>query len=872
MPALPANARGSDSRGVETARIRAKPGPEKHCEQIVHLVKPKMVSDAPAEQGRAEPTGIQPEDQAHTAIMAHPTTDNVEQHTTGRLGGASTNVDAATGESQRPSSSRMKRSFSTSFASAAGHLASFSSGSLRRPKRREGQALVSGDKRHVSAPITGPSKPLAGDDSRPRAANNPPMAMLNQGPPPLDSAPIAPEPLKPSHKRNLSSPLPPPQRPSGFHADLSHPAFAGGATTFPVRLNQPSGSSTSSAAMSQLRDTQHYERDQRSPIMEGSESDGRGFISGDDDDTDFKSDTLYDSLRTVASSRARAVETPLESVYDESPPSTASNGKVKRLSIHEILDKPWDDDDKISEEEDNSQTPVRAPRNSEAKVPPRMNYQADLQPRLGISHAYQAEPLATKEFGRLSLEDDFDEDWTHDDDDLDAHIISPLTAPSKSSLNSKGMNPNVKLALSRIDSESFDGGAENMTNDRPLSTLFDWSEPSAQDKHDAELRSGRPQTAYGKQAMDSRGGRSAMRKGPTPAHVRSQSVPVVNDTIDEHKPTGPKYGTWGLGTKTVSEDWDEDFEFGPCGNNEREDEDIFAVPESIRASQPSVKAHSGQIREFSLLVNDLKRLCRHAKEMAILDGPQKALWEEAEGVIALASPDDNDEGSEDGWDSSPSVDLDAFDGKEKHKEVDGALDKHELASSPSLEPIMSKTAVVRERQSPRRRSVFSPDDDIFGGSRTPMEEKSSTPLKRSAIRPQTPENRTDVNGVVRTVMEAMQHRPHTDSIIDAAANRKVQFDTNSLKALVRRSGELRDALSDIIRRTDQLTQSPARPLRYERGPDSSPAFTRVFDDPGSSPPHRVTRSRGNASMTQPASPENSPPQQMGRRFPLMTVR
>lgn len=872
LPALPADGRGSGSRGVETARIRAKPGPEKHSDQMVHLVKPKMVSDAPAEQGRAEPTGLQPKDQAHTAIMAQPTTGNVERHTTGRLGGASTNVDAHTDVSQRPSSSRMKRSLSTSFASAAGHLASFSSGSLRRPKRREGQAFVSGDKRHVSAPITGPSKPLAGDDYRPGATDSAPMAMLSQGPPPLDSASIAPEPLKPSHKRNLSSPLPPPQRPSSFHADLSHPAFAGGAATYPVRLNQPSGSSTSSAAMSQLREPQHYERDQRSPIMEGSESDGRGFISGDDDDTDFKSDTLYDSLRTVASSRARAVETPLESVYDESPPSTASNGKVKRLSIHEILDKTWNGDDKISEEEENSQTPVRAPRNSETKVPRSINHQADFRPRLENCHAYQAESLSAKQFGRLSLEDDFDEDWTHDDDDLDAHI-SPLTAPSKSSLNSKGMNPNVKLALSRIDSESFDGDAENMpTNDRPLSSLFDWSEPSAQDKHDAELRSGRPQTAYGKQAIDSRGGRSAMRKGPTPAHVRSQSVPVVNDTIDEHKPTGPKYGTWGLGTKTVSEDWDEDFEFGPSGNDEREDDDIFAVPESIRASQPSVKAHSGQIRELSLLVNDLKRLCRHAKDMGILDGPQRALWKEAEGVIALASPDDDDEGSEDGWDSSPSVDLDAFDGKEQHIGVDGDLDKHDLASSPCLEPIMSKTAVVRERQSPRRRSVFSPDDDIFGGSRTPAEEKTSTQVKRPAIRPQTPENRTDVNGVVRTVMEAMQHRSHSDSIIDAATNRKVQFDTNSLKALVRRSGELRDALSDIIRRADQLTQSPARPLRYERGPDSSPAFTRVFDDPGSSPPHRVTRSRGNASMTQPGSPENSPPQQMGRRFPLMTVR
>lgn len=858
MPTGSADRSRGGSRAGATRRIVAKPAAEKPNQQMVHLIKSEMVSDTQGEQGQA---GEQ------AATMAGPNSE-VEHHNTDGNGGAGSETRGQTHEPQRPSSSRMKRSLSTSFASAAGHLASFSSGSLRRPKRRGVQAVVSGDKRHVSAPITGASKPLAGYDSMPGTANSPPMTMLNQGPPPLDSATIAPQPLQPSHKRNLSSPLPPLQRPSSFHADLSRASFAGGAATHPLRLNQPSGSSSSSAAMSQLREAPHYDR---SPIMEGSESDGRGFISGDDDDTDFKSDTLYDSLRTVASSRVRAVETPLESVYDESPPSTASNGKAKRLSIHEILDRTWDDDDKISEEDETSQTPVRAPREPGAKVPPSSLHQSDLQTRLVPGQAHFAGSLSAKDFGRLSLEDDFDEDWAHyDDDDMDAHI-SPLTAPSKSSLNSKGMNPNVRLALSRIDGNTVDTDAENVPNsDRPLSSIFDWSEPSAQDKNEAERRFGRPQTAYGKQAVDARGGRSAMRKGPAPAHVRSQSVPVVHDAVDEHKPTGSKYGTWGLGTKTVSEDWDEDFEFGSCGADDRED-DMFAVPESIRASQPSVKAHSGQIREFSLLVNDLKRLCRHAKDMGILDGPQMALWKEAEGVIALASPDDDSEETEDGWDSSPSVDLDAFDGKTRHG--DAPVEKRELASSPSLEPNMSKTAVVRERQSPRRRSVFSPDDDIFGGSGTPPAEgKVGMSSKRPSIRPQTPENRTDVNGVVRNVMEAMQHRSHSDSTVDTTTNRKVQFDTNSLKALVRRSGELRDALSDIIRRADQLTQSPARPLRHERGPDSSPAFTRVFDDPGSSPPRRTTKSRGNTSMTQTTSPENSPPQQIGRRFPLMTVR
>ncbi|KAM0740984.1 hypothetical protein ACQRIT_003841 [Beauveria bassiana] len=693
-----------------------------------------------------------------------------------------------------------------------------------------------------------------------------------------------------SHNRLLSSPLtPPPQRALNFHLDhslprsaSSAPAFgpAGGvaaaATALPlVRPHQPSTSSTASSAMSTSHQRSPYY--ESSPHMEAFDSDGRGFISGDDDDTDFKSDTLYDSLRTVASSRARAVDTPLESVYDDSPPSTASNGKSRRLSIHEILDKAWDADDRITEEDETSQTPVRAP-STKVKAPtrPDARHGSSTQDLRLAQSPYQS-TFTARDFARISLEDDLDDDWALYGDEADSHI-SPLSAPSKSSLNAKGMNPNVRLALANIGNENHVSETAHNT-ERPLSSIFDWSEPSTQDKHDAERRSGRPQTAYAKQAVDPRGGRSANRRGPAPAHVRSQSVPVVHDAADEYKTTGAKYGTWGLGTKTVSEDWDEDFEFGSAASSDgREAEPMFAVPESIRASQPSVKAHSGQIRELSLLVNDLKRLCRHGRDMGLLEGSQKAFWKEAEGVIALASPDD--ETMDDDVDSNPSVDLDAFDSKARQpgdqRPRTPQSEQQLHVGSPKLEPSISKTAVMRERHSPRRRSVFSPGDDIFGGAEGAADNKASTsPKKAGQQPPHTPERLADVNGVVRTVMEAMQNRNGSDAIPDTGKpSRKVQFDTNSLRALVKRSGELRDTLSDIIRRTDQLTQSPARPLRHDkdRGPDSSPAFTRVFDDPGSSPPRRPTRSRGNTSLKQTTSPDSSPPPQLERRFPLMTVR
>ncbi|POR34428.1 Uncharacterized protein TPAR_05361 [Tolypocladium paradoxum] len=801
--------------------------------QRVHLVKPRMVSATPAPGVALTPAGVEEPDQQATKVVASLR--------------APPEIAPAT---------RTRRSLSASLATA-GNWVSKTSGSLRRPKRgADHQQQNGGNQRGVSHPAGGSQ---SGVDQESNALEKPAGAPIAPQGSTLDSAATV---RRAVHKRNSSSPHPPLSLSTarGFHDDLSRLGRPGWASTHQARPNQPSGSSTSSAAMSQLRGS-HYER---SSVMESSDGDARGFTSGDDDDTDFKSDTVFDSLRTLASGRVRAVETPLDSVYDESPPSTAGNGKTKRLSMQEMLGgRGWNEGNKITEEEDeNAPTPVRATEHAGAKFPSR-----DVLVSLESSHGV-SQPA--RDFGRFSLDDDFDEDWTRDDD----APCSPLSPPSKgSSLNAK-INPNVRLALASIEGESRTTGNAHR-GERPLSSLFDWSEP-LHDKQDNGAHSLRPRTAYAKPEMDSRGGRSAIRKGPMPTHVRSQSVPVVHDVADDSKPASSKYGTWGMGTRTVSEDWDEDFEFGGgnAGNDDKGNGHMFAVPESIRATQPSVKAHSGQIRELSLLVNDLKRLCRHGRDMNMLNGEQKGLWKEAEGIIALASPDEDDVNED--HQSTSSVDLDSLD--INHRLVEGGYDPASLdrldAAIDSQEPAMSKTAVVRERQSPRRRSVFSPEDDIFGGN-WPLPDESTQPGRPS--RPRTPDNRAskpgDVTGVVRSVMESMHHRSSTEPTHEPRNNhhnKRVHFDTNSLKALVRRAGELRDSLSDMIRRADQITQSPARTPRHERRLESSPAFTRVFDDPGSSP-RRVVKSRGTNPMMDGASPDKSPSSPMDRRVPMMTV-
>ncbi|KAL7946524.1 hypothetical protein V8C42DRAFT_352675 [Trichoderma barbatum] len=809
--------------------------------QKVHLVTPRMVSAASAPPIAPFPTDRRQElGQVRDETGVHVDDRSISPD------------DTPAGKAARPHSMPFP---------PVSNWISRTSGSLRQPKRGAEPDGVS-DRRHVSAPSNSGAQIAVEHDSKaPAHSSIPPNSLARQGPT-LDSAAKVQLTM---HKRSHSSPLLPAPRNSSFQNEVPRLGSPGGAPSHPARQHQPSGSSTSSAAMSQLRASPLHEG---FSAAEGFESDARGFTSGDEDDADYRSDTVFDSLRTAASSRTRAVETPLDSVYDESPPSTAgNNGRTKRLSIQEILGHTWGGDTDIMEEDENTVMPTGV-----ESVGARARYHSRhvlTLPRISSESSQNGVSLYAKDFGRISLDDDFDEDWGDDDD---AHF-NPLSPPSKgSSLNSRHINPNVRIALANM---SLDHMSDMDQDDRPLNSLFDWSETSFHDKSNSDGIPLRPKTSYEKQELDARGGRSVIRN-PVPAHIRSQSVPLSHAMDESKSSNGAKYGTWGLGTKTVSEDWDEDFEFGGSANEHDgiADDKLFSVPESIRASQPSVKAHSGQIRELSLLVNDLKRLCRHGRDMDMLDGPQQTLWKEAEGVIALASPDEEE--SVDGeFDANSSDTMDEFDNDDAFSDDDDDffqdLSFSKLDMAFDIKEPMSKTAVVRERQSPKRRSVFSPDDDIFGGNWPLVDE--STPSDRPSCS-RTPELRADkqqeADKGARSVMEAM-HRSTPNQETQPRSGTKMHFDTNSLRVLVKRAGELRDSLSDVVRRAEQITQSPAGTPRRERQTDSSPAFTRMFDDPGSSQSRRTIRHRGNlSSLLDTSSPENSAPSSpMNRRIQTM---
>lgn len=252
-----------------------------------------------------------------------------------------------------------------------------------------------------------------------------------------------------SRQRNVSSPLPPLSRLSSFNVERASghrsgsgpPGFATLPRSFPL--------------VPRRRDTS----DERSSTLASSDVDLRGFNSSiDDDDTDFKSDTIFDSVRTAASTstRVRSADTPIESMFDESPPSTAGNGnsKTKRLSIQEILGHSRDSDTRIMEEEDEGfSTPIRAvdTRPERSFSPSSVlrgfdfsdtGYQKPSQFDAVDADA-ENQPHAISadiDYSRPSMDDDEDDDdeWARVDDSGVVNCLSPPSLALQSSL--RGLN------------------------------------------------------------------------------------------------------------------------------------------------------------------------------------------------------------------------------------------------------------------------------------------------------------------------------------------------------------------------------------------------------------------------------------------------
>lgn len=753
--------------------------------------------------------------------------------------------ESTSGDSEETPTKNARRSLSTHFKPASGWVAR--AGSLRRSKRDSTEQILT--RRYPSDPTspTSTNTPSSGTRMPIGDLFTPPKSghrdLQKMGTSDLHSP-----------TTDCPSPIPPLSRLSSFHLDVcrlgpSPPSSAGGppacSPTQPSPNTAPFGAPLPSHSRAVSKEG--------ASTLAGSDMSVPGLASGDDD-TDYKSDALFDSFRTSDS----RLETPLDTMFDDFSHTALANAKSKRLSIQEILGNSWDGDARILEEDEDASTPIRGLRHSR-------------DDRATEIAKYQLS-MGERPPRRLSLDTtDEDYDWARDQDEV---LSNPLSPPTSSVNSRRGQSPPLRSALASISGNgSSDCYTVDASTERPRSNVFDWSEPSA-GKSDEDSYFSRPRTAYGKQEIDLRGGRPANRRVLLSAHIRSQSVPVVTEPSENAKGDPAKYGTWATTAKNTSEDWDDDFDFEEGSSSGSGPKNAAAtlsmkVPSNIQATQPTVKAHSGQIRELSLLVSNLKRLCRQGRELDLLGGRTAPLWKEAENIIALASPDEEEAADSDTDRSFSDFDPSLID----ERFVDEGFDASVLEQSDSSgcrEPDISKNAVVRERQVVRRRSVFPPDDDIFG---TNLSDRNST-------RPHTPrtpdrvrEFHTPEGTVVSSVIAAMErersqpNRPPESPLKPSQA--KLFFDTNSLQELVKRAGSVFHELSDLVRREELLTMSPQATPRHDthrRG--GSPAFTRVFTDPDAGSPRHLVKSQKSHS---PLPRRSLDSKNMGQRMQMMTV-
>ncbi|KAL4790620.1 hypothetical protein BDV19DRAFT_331971 [Aspergillus venezuelensis] len=510
--------------------------------------------------------------------------------------------------------------------------------------------------------------------------------------------------------------------------------------------------------------------------------DTRVFTSGDEDETDFMSDTAFDSIRTHITTDSSCFQSPrIESIFDRALPPIFSDYHADSTSPPGSRFPPVKTRDFETEPDPFEETTLNPVRPNLADVhegDSEISFPSDLSED-DDSHSMVASlpgdktirpPLALGKFGALSL----DTTGNHAQGMMGAQL------PLRESIEHESSGP---------QDESHDTS--------PRMNIFDWSEQSKPDR-DGTGPDGRPRTVHGKNGPGIRGSRAIGRKPSSTLHYRSQSVPVVREPTasNDTRQSSGKFGTWGLGSKGVSEDWDSDFEFedkdkDEAATNENINPNKAAghrgvfVPEAIMERQASLHGQFGQVQELTLLVAELKRLRHQASFLDIVRGPSNDLWKEAEGIVDLATLDDDD-------------------------------NNHSPPRSPS-----SLTFSFDESEGDSSQ-INDPWKRVSGDSwRASVSENSST---RRVELPKMTSNET------KSVLDLIyqQRLSHDPASLNShiPRSKKLPFDTQSLHDLVARAGAVTRALKEVVRKAEGVTDGSEENMH-----PAQPPFSRIFEHP-----------------------------------------
>lgn len=531
--------------------------------------------------------------------------------------------------------------------------------------------------------------------------------------------------------------------------------------------------------------------------------DTRVFTSGDEDETDFMSDTAFDSIRTHITTDSTCFQSPrIETIFDRTLPSgtndglpTGSNGIVSANSV-------------IPPENRHLDSIVGQNAGEEA-------------PGVSILTPAAQNLVDTPEGDSEIL---FPSDLSDDDDSRSIIASLPgdktirtslalakfdVLAPDNTSDQDCGQCTSITqgimgnhIPLRETVEHGLNGVTEEAHDTSLRMNIFDWSEQSKPDR-EGTGPDGRPRTVHGKHGPGMRGSRASGRKQPSTLHYRSQSVPVAREPMVSSEPRQPsgKFGTWGLGSKGVSEDWDSDFEFEFEDRDKDKDESSLngntnprnnasqrnvIVPQAIMERQASLHGQFGQVQELTLLVEELKRLRHQASFLDIVRGPSNELWKEAEGIVDLATIDDDDNNQPPP--RSPSLTF--------------SFDESEGESSQSNDPWKR----------------VSGDSWRVSISENPGTRPTTSPCPEKTV----PSNKA--NSVLDLIyQQRLSHDPTNSS--QFPRSKKLPFDTQSLRDLVVRAGVVTRALKEVVRKAEGVPNGFEENTR-----PSHPPFSRIFEN------------------------------------------
>ncbi|PGG96188.1 hypothetical protein AJ79_09687 [Helicocarpus griseus UAMH5409] len=571
----------------------------------------------------------------------------------------------------------------------------------------------------------------------------------------------------------------------------------------------------------------------------GSDNDTRIFSSGDEDELDFQSDTCFDSFPTrVGVGGPPAHRGPrIETIFDR--PSSLELADEK-LRVLENLNT------EVSHAEISSEQ-FSANIDCSLKVDASISLSTA---ESGSSRKQQPNPPTTQPTESTENPNDDSLDWSILDEMEcldDQKVPYPESRPSQA-------HQGLSIPRSNTD-RPFSSVTLDETSSRARMSLFDWSEKQRSDK-DSQGSDFRPKTAHGKQAPETRGGRTVTRRGTSAVHLRSQSVPLSREpSLNNAHQSSPKFGTWGLGNKGATEDWDGDFEFEDLDKQDGAKDDgvqtKFAlpnqgmkVPKAIMERQASVHGQFGHVQELTLLVEELKRLRIRARNLSILDGPSSELWKEAKGIINLATlEEDEDEGGLTAKHLLPSPTFSAVEDLEDDFFADGQT--------------KAQTSSVK--------------DDT---RRSPLSERINS---SHSITP-PPRPRTDSSIKAKFVLDTIHQQrglndpAYLESTIDPT--QKLPFDTQSLRDLVIRAGVVTRALKEIIRKAEGVCAGTPETDHRPQDPPFSQMFARPLHNVAESSPSclpDLARSK-NTNGYRGIATGNAPNENDGcERMTMMTV-